>query len=359
MSASGRNTRFRPLDLALHAAVAAFLAIADCHASAQPPAPPPLHEMLMEGIDLAGKQRYAQARYVFDEVIRKNPQHPAGYLHQAMLLEVMSLDFETPVPQPEYDRLLGRAAELAEKMLGTKGGKTEALYYLGMAESYRAYERFRDGGANWIQGLQYGLKAARRLAQCLERDPNAYDAMTGLGVYLYWKSRRMKFLTWTPLVDDEREKGIRLLHTAQERGRYTAAQAANALVWIYIEEERYTDAARAARSALRSYPSNRLFLWGLASAAEEGNDLVTALDAYRRIVASLDTEVIEPRYIEIQARAKIARLSFRLGDVETARRECEWVLAHSSIDLSHFTADGAKRIRRRRADMEALRKELP
>jgi tetratricopeptide (TPR) repeat protein len=316
-----------------------------------------LHESILDGIRLSGEQRYTAAMRVFEKATRSYPAHPAGYLNKAILLMVMSLDFETPLRMPDYLDLLARVGTLAEAMELQGGDESEALYYLGMARSYTAYHHFRDGGG-WLSGLSHGMKATGFFEDCLARNSKAYDAMTGLGTYKYWKSRNMSFLTWTPFVDDERVAGIKLLRQAEKRAAYTAQQATNALIWIFIEEERYDDAIKSATAILKRFPENRLFLWGLASAAEGKEDWALAREAYRRIVASIDDEVTERRYIEIQARAKIASMSFSLGDRSTALRECTWVLSQRGIDLSLFTSDGAERIKRRFGEMADLRTQL-
>lgn len=318
---------------------------------------PGLHMMIREGIDHSGAQDYTAALRVFDRAIRAYPAHPAGYLNKAILLMVMSLDFETPVRMPEYLDLLDTVDRLGEQLAQDPGTAAEGLYYRGMARSYRAYYEFRDG-EDWLAGLSQGMKATGFLEDALAKHPKAYDAMTGVGTYKYWKSRNMSFLTWTTIVSDERAEGIRLLRRAERQADYSAQQATNSLIWIFIEEERWNDAIRTANTILRRYPRNRLFLWGLASAAEGKEDWALARRAYERIVASLDTEVKERRYIEIQARAKIASMSHALGDRDTARRECLWVLRQRGIDLSGFTTDGADRITRRIEEMEELRDEL-
>ncbi|MBR9979294.1 MAG: tetratricopeptide repeat protein [Bacteroidetes bacterium] len=316
-----------------------------------------LHDTILKGIELSGHQRYSEAMQRFETAMQEYPTHAAGYLNKAILLMVMSLDFETPLRMPEYLDLLDSVEKHAGDMATTDGDKSEALYYLGMARSYRAYYHFRDGGG-WLSGLSHGMKATGFFEDCLARNNAAYDAMTGLGTYKYWKSRNMSFLTWTPFVDDERSAGIKLLRQAEKNAAYTAQQATNALIWIFVEEERWDDAIRRAKTILRRFPENRLFLWGLASAAEGKEDWSLAREAYRRIVASIDTEVTDRRYIEIQARAKIASMSFALGDRATASRECAWVLSHRAIDLTAFTSDGAGRIKRRFEEMADLRARL-
>jgi tetratricopeptide (TPR) repeat protein len=334
-----------------------MLSVGVCGLHAQRLQDSALHELIRSGIRASGQQSYIEAQRAFDRAIRAHPGHPAGYLNKAILLMVMSLDFETPVEMPDYLDLLEKVERLGERMAATPATAAEGLYYRGMARSYIAYYHFRDG-ENWLSGLTHGMKATGFLEDCLAKDPKAYDAMTGVGTYKYWKSRNMSFLTWTPLVDDERYAGINLLRLAEVKAEYTAQQATNSLVWIYIEEERWNDAIHAARSVLRRFPNNRLFLWGLASAAEGKEDWSLARDAYRRIVASIDHEVRERRYIEIQARAKIAVMSYKLGDRATARRECDWVLRQRGLDLSVFTADGRERIERRIEEVEEVKEDL-
>jgi tetratricopeptide (TPR) repeat protein len=325
--------------------------------ASQPLDNPTLHQLLRKGIDLSGQQKYSQAKAVFDEFIKKAPTHPAGYLNKAILYEVMSLDFETPEPMPEYQNLLDKAESLAQGLAAQQRTAADGNYYLGMVHSYTAYHKFR-GGENWVSGLSHGMKALEYLNTCMKLNPKAYDAMTGVGTYKFWKSKKMSFLTWSTVVKDERALGIDLLLKAEKYASYSNAQATNSLIWIYIDEERYDDAIRIAGRILEKYPSNRLFLWGIASAAEKKKNWKLALSAYSKIVASIDGEVTERRYIELQARAKIALMSSRLGDKATAKRECAWVLSHQIHDLSPFTADGAERIKRRVDEMEELRKTL-
>ena len=316
-----------------------------------------LHALIQKGIHLSGQQQYTDARSVFDQAIREYPDHPAGYLNKAILLQVISLDLEVPVQMPAYLQLLERAQARAEAMTGHAATRAEGNYYIGMARSYVAYYHFRDG-EDWISGLSEGLKATGYLEDCLEAQPRSYDAMTGVGTYRYWKSNNMSFLTWTPLVDDDRESGIRMLRRAERHAHYSAQQATNSLIWIYIEEENWKAAVRTANAVLEKFPKNRLFLWGLASAEEGRENWRGARAAYRRIVASIDDEVSDRRYIELQARAKIALMSARLGDTQTASKESRWVLSKRNMSLKGLTEDGRDRIQRRFEEIEELTEEL-
>lgn len=316
-----------------------------------------LHVLIQEGIHLSGQQQYESARSVFDRAIKEFPNHPAGYLNKAILLQVISLDLEVPVQMPAYLQLLEKAQKLGEMMTARAARRAGGNYYIGMARSYIAYYHFRDG-EDWISGLSEGLKATGYLEDCLSSQPLAYDAMTGVGTYKYWKSKNMSFLTWTPLVDDEREAGIRMLRRAERHAHYTAQQATNSLIWIYIEEENWKAAVRTANAVLGRFPRNRLFLWGLASAEEGRENWRGARDAYRRIVSSIDEEVGDSRYIELQARAKIALMSALLGDTETAEREIRWVLSKRDMSLKGLTEDGQDRIQRRFEEIEELREEM-
>ncbi|MBN1448385.1 MAG: tetratricopeptide repeat protein [Bacteroidetes bacterium] len=316
-----------------------------------------LHAFIQRGIEQSGQQQYRAAMHTFNRAIAEYPQHPAGYINKAILLQVISLDFETPVSMPEYRTLLDKSVALGERMTQRRETAAEGLYYIGMAQSYIAYYQFRDG-KNWISGLSHGLTATGKLENCLELNPRAYDAMTGVGTYKYWKSRNMSFLTWTPLVDDERDAGIKMLRLAETKAQYTAQQATNSLIWIYIEEERWRDAIASARGILKRFPKNRLFLWGLASAAEGAENWRLARAAYARILSSIDEEVTETRYIDTQARAKIALMSFRVGDHTTAMREGRRVLERRTSSLSGLTGDAVDRIERRFEELDGMMDDL-
>ena len=316
-----------------------------------------LHALIVRGIRLSGSQEYRAAMSTFDLAIREFPAHPAGYLNKAILLQVMSLDFESPVRMPDYLNLLERAESIGERMAEHRSTEAEGWYYVGMARSYIAYYHFRDG-KNWLSGLSHGLTATGFLEDCLELNPRAYEAMTGIGTYKYWKSQNMSFLTWTPLVDDERETGIKMLRRAEAKAEYTPQQATNSLIWIYVEEERWDDAITSARRILQQYPKNRLFLWGLASAAEGKEDWKTARSAYERIRDSIDDEVTEKRYIELQSRAKIALMSYRMNDLPAARSEGRWLLSRRDTSLDGLTDDAHDRIERRYGEVEEMMEEI-
>jgi tetratricopeptide (TPR) repeat protein len=340
----------------VYIAAACMFVFTSAFMAAQPIKPQAAHELLLRGIEQSGRQEYSKAIASFEELIRSFPAHPAGYLNKAILLEVMSLDFEVPVSK-EYLPLLERAESIAEGILKNDPNNSEAKYYLGMADSYIAYYKFRDG-ENWISGLTHGLSAYKRLKECLELNPRAFDAMTGMGTFRYWKSRKASMLTWTPFVDDERQAGIDQLRIAERSGTYTNQQASNSLIWIYIDAERYNDAVRTAQNVLRRFPKHRLFLWGLGSAAEKKSDWKLAREAYQRILQSIDNEVTERRYIEIQARAKVALMSFNRGDKAAAKRECTRVLMKGRVSTQGLSADGAERVKKRIAEMEKLKMQL-
>lgn len=327
------------------------------HVSAQTIQDDSLHTAILRGIELSGRQDYDAAGVTFDEAIRYAPGHPAGYLFKAILFQVMSLDYEVPLEEREYNKLLRRTRDLANGMIERDSRSAEGYFYLGMSHSYSAYHTFRDG-KSWVDGLSHGMDAYDNLERCLELDRKAYESMTGLGTYMYWKSRKMDFLTWTPFVEDERSKGIALLKRAEKYAKYTSSQATNSLIWIYIDEERYGDAITSAQRVLRRYPDHRLYLWGLASAAEGLEKWDLARSAYERIVASIEREQHDTRYIELQARAKIALMAFRLGDMQTARQESAWVWSQRSSSLAGLTPDAKDRIERRFEEIEELREAL-
>jgi hypothetical protein len=97
---------------------------------------PALHSLVTSGIDFILKQEYGRADSLFNDVSNRYPDHPAGYLYRAAVMQAYNIDFDVPIEQEKFDSLLIIGRSAAEKIsLPWKG------YFLGTADGYDAYER--------------------------------------------------------------------------------------------------------------------------------------------------------------------------------------------------------------------------
>ena len=58
-----------------------------------------LHPLVVSGIDFILKQEYDRADSLFRVVANRYPDHPAGYLYRAAVMQAYNIDFDVPIEQ--------------------------------------------------------------------------------------------------------------------------------------------------------------------------------------------------------------------------------------------------------------------
>lgn len=233
-------------------------------------------------------QEYDTATGLALQLKRRYPDHPAGYFFQAAVLQSKMMDYENYARLEEFFRLTKRAVALAQKDIKRYPRNSWPYFFLGASLGYKAFYFFRD--KNYLQAFRDGWNAIKMLELALERDSTNYDIYLGVGAFKYYKSKYGKYVKILPFVADERDLGIRMIQKAIYRGRFAAPAAMNALIWIYIAEERYEDAGDLVRQALNAYPRSRFFLWGKAALAYKQKQWIIARNAYRELLATYESE---------------------------------------------------------------------
>jgi hypothetical protein len=267
----------------------------------------PFHTQVTSGIDLILKQEYDQADSLFRDFAQRYPDHPVGYLYQAAVMQAYALDFDNPIPREKFDSLL----ELGKKTaVGLQSPWRE--YFLATAEGHDAYERAERG--DWFGGVRNGMASASKYEEVLEHDSTFYDAYIGLGTYYYWRSRKTAFIRWLPFVNDDRERGIKMLIVGAERSEYNRFAAISSLISIYTDAENYTAAVDWSNRGLQFYPENRIFLWGLATALDRDKRSAGAVRAYTNLLQSILHANPPHPYGEIVCRLNLSKSKLTLDD---------------------------------------------
>jgi tetratricopeptide (TPR) repeat protein len=290
---------------------------------------PILDSMIVQGIDCIWKQHYVQADSIFGEVIYRYPKHPAGYLYRATVIQGHSIDFDVLIENGRFDSLLERGRTAAASL-----PSPWCEYFLGTANGCAAYADVERG--EWFGGVKKGMTSASEFEEVLEKDSSFYDAYVGLGTYYYWSSRKTAFIRWLPFVQDNRALGIQLLLRGAERSEYNRLAAVSALVSIYLDEEEYEQAEVWARNGLKSYPENRVFLWGLATAFDRQKHFPEAVAAYTNLLENILQVHFPHSYSEIVCRLNLVKSKLALSDTGAAREHLRKILSfeHSSFPLN-------------------------
>ena len=284
---------------------------------------PSLHSLVISGIDFILNQDYGRADSLFRVVTDRYPDYPAGYLYRAAVMQAYNIDFDVPIEQEKFDSLLVIGKHTAEKISSPWSG-----YFLGTADGYDAYERVERG--DWFGGVRKGMSSASKFEEIIDKDSSFYDAYAGIGTYYYWRSRKTEFIRWLPFVKDDRALGISMLVTGAERSEYNRFAAMSALVSIYLDAENYKQAETWSKRGLNSYPENRFFLWGLATALDRENRSAEAVPAYTTLLENIERAHAPHPYNEIVCRLNLVKSKVVVNDTADVFNHLNKILSYET-----------------------------
>lgn len=285
-----------------------------------------LDSSVVKGIDYILKQEYGKADSVFCNVINRYPNHPVGFLYRAAVMQAYAIDFDVPIEREKFDSLLECGRNAAS---GVSSPWRE--YFLSTADGYVAYERVESG--DWLGGVRKAMASVSEFEEIVEKDSSFYDAYVGIGTYDYWSSRKTAFIRWLPFVKDNRELGIRMLRVGAERSVYNRFTAMSALVSIYLDAENYQQAEEWSRRGLNSYPENRVFLWGLATALDRQKKYSDAVPAYANLLENILHVQAPHPYNEIVCRLNLVKSMLAVGDTTIFTEHLGKILSYEKISF--------------------------
>lgn len=228
-------------------------------------------DLLMDG-DLDG------AIELFQDIQRKDPQSPLGYLLEADAMwwriyystaNLIDPDVfaATDLPATPYDAhfedLLNATLSKSEARLRAREDVARHYLYQGMAYALRArLAGLRDKD---LPTARAGKKMRTQLLKALELDPNLTDAYLGIGIYNYFVdtlSAIVKILRFfIGLPGGSREVGLRQLQLAAEKGELARAEAKFYLAKDFSRpnERQYAKSLKLFQELAREYPHNPLW----------------------------------------------------------------------------------------------------
>ena len=290
-----------------------------------------VNSLLKSGIENIINQNYSQAKSEFEKLNSKYPDLPFGKIYLAAVEIARSYDYGEGYNGDVILKYLNTAKDQSEKLLYKYPEDIWNHYFLGLTEGYISYYEGLNG--SWLTSLKEGINSASNFEECLKRNPDFFEAYSGLGTYKYWKSAKTKFLSWLPFVHDERDEGISYLEKAIDKSSYNTYLAVNSLIWIYIDKKNFDDAINISERALKEYPNSRFFKWGLSRAYED-IDKSKAIKSYYEILNSYPNLNGMNHYNEIVLKHLIAQLYEKLGEKSKALKLCNEIL--SIKNLSEF-----------------------
>jgi tetratricopeptide (TPR) repeat protein len=96
----------------------------------------------------------------------------------------------------------------------------------------------------------------------------------------------------------------------------------DALLWVYLEEERYQDVVILAGKLLKRYPNNQRFKWALADALFGMENYDKAEELYRYILDVSDSRPFNTFVNSLKMRVALARIYMKRKLYYKAIAEC-------------------------------------
>lgn len=309
-----------------------------------------VHDILKSGIKLIVDQRYDEAEKQFSELAKSKPELPLGKIYLAAVQIAKSYDYEQPFNDDLILSYLEEAKNLSEHLLDSNENDIWYNYYFALAQGYKAYyDALKE---DWLSGFSTGLSSISAFEKCLELDNNFYESLIAIGSYKFWRSKKTEFINWLPFVPDEKELGIEYLKKAVKQSGYNFHLAVHSLIWIYIEQEDYTNAIKIAEEGLKSAPQSRIFKWGLARAYENVNQ-EKSISIYWDILNSYPKNLVSNKINEVVLKHLIAQQLAKSGRTKEALSLCNEILS-----IKNYSEFEKNKLEKRLVRVSDLKKEL-
>jgi len=233
-------------------------------ASAQWIEDPAVDGHLQKGIDRIYNLEFEKADQEFAEVVRLQPQHPAGYFFQAMTewWRILS-NFDDESRDKRFIGMLDRVVELCEQRLDKNEDDVAALFFKGGAVGFKG--RLRANRGAWLLAANDGLVALPAIRKAFKLDPQNFDVLLGMGIYNYYADVvPSQYPVVKPLTiflpGGDKKKGLEQLELAAQKARYAKVEAMYFLLQTYfMYEKQYVRALELARELHNKFPQNTIF----------------------------------------------------------------------------------------------------
>jgi tetratricopeptide (TPR) repeat protein len=266
------------------------------------------HDLVAEGI-ARGYGFDSTAFACFDEVIRREPDHPRGYFLKASGNFWYSLVNPADSASRESFREASQLAiAKAESLLGVDAEHAEALFYLGAAQGNLG--RYYGLEGSWLRAFWTGRAGKNHLQDLVEDHPDFIDAYLGLGIYHYYAAtlpRVIRVLSTVVRMGGNRALGLAELERAAQEGDLAQTEARFFLGQLFHEQEKdYVSSQVWLDPLVEEYPTNGLF-----RVYQAGNDY--ELGDYSRMEESLTAFVAAsspgaPPIVESRAHHLLGRM---------------------------------------------------
>jgi hypothetical protein len=301
----------------------------------------------------------------FDELIRRFPEHPIGYMHRAMVIWWRALcDRKNKSLEEAFDRYIDEAIAKGQAILNKDQNDFYARLYT--AASYGNRTRFKATiTRNYFGALRSGLKGHEHNKEASALRKDYADCLIGTGAYNYFTGSLpvvIKPFAWMIGARGDKDKGIAQLELAAQKGEYGQTEAKTVLLGIYFNEKRFEDYKELLINLVNQYPANPVFYLKLADFFIDQKNLDEGIQFFSELVKSGSNQAglkifkeyasYEKGRLELEKKA-LDKAFFSLTQVINAKPENKNLLAQAHL-LRAFALDLKGQREAAKADYQTL-----
>ena len=291
----------------------------------------PFEKKILQGLDATFKFDFEKSEKIFNSLIEKYPDSPAGYHFKSIQYLWKYLDSKNDSDYASFINLSDSTINKANNLLERDTVNTFLYYILGSSYSYRAIVFTRQ--ESYLDAVLATKKSFSYLNNTLLIDSTYYDAYMGLGLFNFMISQTPPALKWAQRIagiEGEKGKGIKFLKLAADKGKFSKVEALFYLSQILAEfYGEYDEAEKILISLNSKYRKNLLFKYSLASFYLKLSKLDKSEVILNRITNSTDTNFKQLiRYSNLS----MANVYFYRNNFEKAGSFYQIFLSDSSED---------------------------
>ncbi len=274
--------------------------------------PQDLQATALAAIDFIYHEQFKKAEEQARLIIKKYPEHPAGYFFMAVVLDSWAAVYQNNTKADEFYRYCDLAIEKGENLLAKDNKNQWAKFFIAGADGYKG--TFEARYEKWITAFRYGWKGVSLFQDMEKEGCSIADINYGIGSYDYWRSALIKILWFMSKVDDKRQRAIDRLYYAQENGIFTRTSSSAALVDILINESRFSEALDIAEKMLLKYPGSIIFNWGKARALFGLERYDESMRVFRMVLSKVESNPNDNHYTASLCHLWLAKIEMKRGN---------------------------------------------
>lgn len=227
----------------------------------------------------------------FNDFIRANPEHPAGFYFKSIKFLWYYLDNKNEEYLNSFFAYTDTALKKFEKRIDKDSADIFSYFICSSVYYQRAVVYTR--GEDYLSALWAVKTFNYYVEKILSLDSLYFDAFMCLGLYNFAISQAPHSWRWAldlTGIEGDRKIGLDYLKQASKKGKFTRVDAEFYLSQIDVEFfQNYREAEKYLKSLCANYPRNLLFRYSLGNLQVKKYDLKSAVKSYEAVLRSDDS----------------------------------------------------------------------